>query len=316
MAKTEIEYGDRTWNPLTGCTKVSEGCKHCWAEGMAKRLKAMGRAEYQDAVDEKGQWTGRITLVPERLNEPYSWRKPQHVLVEYMGDLFHEDVPDQFVWDVFDVMANTPRHTYQTLTKRPGNAVDLLQMRPLPNVIIGCTIENQKRAYERFEPMLKLARAGWQTWVSYEPALGPVDWRGWEFLSQLVAGGESGPGARPMHPYWARAARDWCIENEVPFFFKQWGNWKPVCDLYDDAVVWLTGEYDNRWQEHLQPNGYSPVCVPPLGVREGGWHEFQPCPGTWIMADVGKKAAGRMLDGWMWSEKPKAARGGDIGGES
>lgn len=305
MSKTDIEYGDRTWNPLTGCTKVSEGCKHCWAETMAKRLKAMGRAEYQDAVDEKGHWTGKITLVPERLNEPLTWRKPQHVLVEYMGDLFNEKVPVPFVWDVFDVMKNTPRHTYQTLTKRPEVANVLLALyEPMPNVILGCTIENQKRADERLPAMRALSVAGWRTWVSYEPALGNVDWKGWEFLNQLVAGGESGPGARPMHPDWMRSARDWCIVNEVPFFFKQWGNWMPVCELYDEHGPDEAFNYLDYWQAQVQPEGYIPVMVPPIGEREGGWHEFQPAPDTYIMANVGKKKAGRVLDGWQWSEMP------------
>lgn len=303
MSKTDIEYGDRTWNPLTGCTVKSEGCKHCWAQAMAKRLKAMGRPEYQDAVDEKGHWTGRITLVPERMKEPFTWRKPQHVLVEYMGDLFHEMVPDPYVLNVFSVMAETPKHTYQTLTKRPDIMASILEMDPLPNVILGCTVENQKRADERLRPMRALAEAGWRTWVSYEPALGPVNWRGWEFLNQIVCGGESGKGARPMHPNWARAARDFCVLNGVNFFFKQWGSWMPVIDLYDDAAVDASEEYNNRWLAQLEPNGAIPVMMAPLGMQ-GGWHEYQPCPGSWVMAKVGKKKAGRMLDGQEWSGMP------------
>src|SRR3990172_4300026 len=115
MAKTKIEYGDRTWNPLTGCTIKSEGCVNCWARTMAKRLKAMGREEYQNAVDEAGNWTGVITLVHDRLNEPYSWRESQRVLVEYMGDLFHEEVEANFIYQVFNVMSANQRHTFQTL---------------------------------------------------------------------------------------------------------------------------------------------------------------------------------------------------------
>lgn len=305
MSKTDIEYGDRTWNPLTGCTVVSEGCKHCWAQAMAKRLKAMGRPEYQDAVDDNDRWTGVITLVPERLKEPYTWGTHQHVLVEYMGDLFHESVPMDYILRVLNVMKNTPLHTYQILTKRPGLMKKFLfDVKPLSNVILGVTVENQRRANERWAPMVYLSRKGWQTWASYEPALGNVNWSGWEFLSQLVCGGESGKGSRPLHPDWARSARDFCVLNGVNFFFKQWGSWMPVIDLYDDAAVDAAEEYNNRWLAQLEPNGAIPVMMAPLGTR-GGWHEYQPCPGSWVMAKVGKKAAGRMLDGQEWSGMPK-----------
>lgn len=308
MSKTSIEYGDRTWNVLTGCTVKSEGCKHCWARGMAKRLKAMGRSEYQNAVDEKGNWTGVITLVPGRLNEPFSWRKPQHVLVEYMGDLFHEKVQVSYVDKVFEVMRKTPQHLYQTLTKRPENMqVVLLDSEPLPNVILGVSIENQKRANERLPFMRALAERGWRTWVSYEPAMGPVDWKGWEFLNQLICGGESGPGARPMHPDWPRSARHFCHANEIAFFFKQWGNWMPIAELYADDGPDTAFGYMDHWLAQMEPNGAIPVMTAPLR-QEGGWHEYQPCPGSWFMANVGKKAAGRLLDGKTWSEIPKGVQ--------
>lgn len=120
MAKTDIEYGEYMWNVLTGCTIKSEGCVHCWAQKMAKRLKAMGRPEYQDAVDENGKWTGKITLVPERLNEPLKMRKPRHILVEFMGDLFHHDVPIPYIWDVFAVMEKTPPAHVSDADEAPG----------------------------------------------------------------------------------------------------------------------------------------------------------------------------------------------------
>ena len=282
MSKTSIEYGDRTWNVLTGCTVVSEGCKHCWARGMAKRLKAMGRPEYQDAVDEKGNWTGVITLVPGRLNEPFSWRKPQHVLVEYMGDLFHEKTQASYLDKVFEVMKTTPQHTYQTLTKRPELMQAILfDKKPLPNVILGVSIENEKRSVERWRFMQALALRGWRTWVSYEPALGPVDWKGWEFLNQLICGGESGPGARPMHPDWARSARHFCHANEIPFFFKQWGSW-------------VTSE--NTSIGTLGGKGlFVPPSTPGNHIQGDGWFPVK----------VSKKAAGRLLDGKTWSEFPK-----------
>ena len=281
MSKTDIEYGDRTWNVLTGCTVKSEGCKHCWAQKMAKRLKAMGRPEYQDAVDEKGNWTGKIRLVPERLNEPFSWRKPQHVLVEYMGDLFHKDVPWDYVRRVFNVMMETPQHTYQTLTKRPEIMEADLKFNGISNVILGVSIESQKRANERLPYMRALAERGWRTWVSYEPALGPVDWKGWEFLNQLICGGESGPGARPMHPDWARSARDFCVGNGIPFFFKQWGSW-------------VTSE--NTSIGTLGGKGlFVPPSTPGNYIQGDGWFPVK----------VSKKAAGRLLDGKTWSEFPK-----------
>lgn len=308
MSKTAIEYGDRTWNPLTGCTVVSEGCKHCWAQAMAKRLRAMGRPEYQNAVDEKGHWTGVITLVSERLKEPYTWRRPQHVLVEYMGDLFHEAVPESYIRKVLEVMEETPQHTYQLLTKRPERmASALIQYSngsPLGNVIVGCTVENQRRADERLSAMRALFVDGWRTWVSYEPALGPVNWMGWDFLNQIVCGGESGKGARPMHPDWARATRGFCISNNIKFFFKQWGSWMPVVELYEEDIDEVF-EYADKWIADVEPNGSIPVMIAPDGKnKKGGWHEYQPCPGSWIMAKVGKKAAGRSLDGVVWSEKP------------
>jgi protein gp37 len=275
MSKTKIQYGDRTWNVLTGCTIKSEGCVNCWARKMAKRLRAMGRPEYQNAVNDAGNWTGKITLVPERLNEPLTWRKPQHVLVEYMGDLFHENVDANYVYKVFDVMKKTPQHTYQTLTKRPSNMEFLLlNQEPLPNVILGVSVENQMRADQRFGFMRILAERGWRTWASYEPALGKIDWSGWEFLNQLICGGESGVNARPMHPDWARCARDFCQTNGIPFFFKQWGEYAPL-----DHLAWVT---DKTTFSH------KPVDLD--GV---------------IMCRVGKARAGHVLDGREWLEFPK-----------
>ncbi len=305
MAKTKIEYGDRTWNPLTGCTIMSEGCVNCWARTMAKRLKAMGREEYQDAIDENGNWTGKIRLIPARLNEPYSWRDPQHVLVEYMGDLFHKDVPVSFIENVFLVMSETPQHTYQTLTKRASNMeFVLIGHNPLKNVILGVSVENQKRADERREHLRVLAERGWRIWVSYEPALGPVDWTGWEFVSQIVCGGESGPRARPMHPDWARGTRDFCQANAIPFFFKQWGEWLPIAELYAEDGPDKAFEYLDHWIAQLEPNGAIPVMTSPIHSKLPILHEYQPCPGSWFMAKVGKKRAGRMLDGREWSEMP------------
>lgn len=297
MSKTNIEYGDRTWNVLTGCTVKSEGCKHCWAQKMAKRLKAMGRPEYQDAVDEKGNWTGKIRLVPKRLNEPLTWRKPQHVLVEYMGDLFHKDVPWDYVRRVFNVMMETPQHTYQTLTKRPEIMEADLKFNGISNVILGVSIENYKRANERLPYMRALAERGWRTWVSYEPALGPVDWKGWEFLNQLICGGESGPGARPMHPDWARSARDFCVGNGIPFFFKQWGSHMNVWEC--DSFL--------RWVQKAKTHVYTQdICIDQDGrvCKNGDNFEKAHYPIA-VMSHVSKNKAGHILDHLTWSQMPK-----------
>jgi len=275
MSKTKIGYGDRTWNVLTGCTMKSEGCVNCWARGMAKRLKAMGRPEYQDAVDDAGNWTGKITFLPARLDEPLTWRMAQRVLVEYMGDLFHSKVPATYIDDVFDVMKKTPQHTYQVLTKRPDQMAMILQdLYPLPNVILGASVENQKRADDQVEPMHFLAVRDWRTWISYEPALGQVDWSRWQFLDQLICGGESGPNARPMHPDWARSARDFCQKHHIPFFFKQWGEYAPL-----DHLAWVTDK---------TTFSYKPIEVD--GV---------------VMFRVGRGLVGHVLDGEEWLELPR-----------
>jgi len=260
MAKTSIEWATDVWNPITGCNKVSQGCKHCYAETMAKRLKAMGRPEYQDVIGEDGRWNGTIQLVRERLEDPLKWKKPKQIFVDSMSDLFHDDVPDAFIDSVFGVMAAAHWHTFMLLTKRPermwsylsGVAVDK-QLDPtstnkrwqwsdtwrdipavLPNVIVGTSIEDQKSADERLPWLLKTSAA--TRFVSYEPALGPVDLKkvvnatrdSMPHTSRLsigldwiIMGGESGPGARPMHPDWARSVRDQCQAAGVPFFFKQ-----------------------------------------------------------------------------------------------
>lgn len=255
MATTSIEWTERSWNPIVGCTKVSPGCAHCYAETMARRLKAMGRPEYQDAINGNGKWTGRVTLVPERLDEPLRRKKPTVYFVNSMSDLFHEDVPDEFIYQVFARMILGSQHTYQILTKRPQRALNWFETFkpeartnnvewPLSNVWFGVSVENQKAADERIPYLLQTPAA--VRFLSCEPLLGPVDISEWlpstqeltlgflgnhnpifrkatDCIGWVIVGGESGPHARPMHPDWARAIRDQCQVAGVPFFFKQWG---------------------------------------------------------------------------------------------
>lgn len=250
MADTSIEWTDTTWNPTTGCDKVSPGCDHCYAMTLAKRLKGMGSAKYQTDGDPRTSGPGfGLAAHPDALDLPLRWRKPRRIFVNSMSDLFHDDVPDSFVANVFSVMARTPRHTYQVLTKRHGRMRSLLRRPsfrdnlahlapwPLPNVWLGVSVEDQKRADIRIPALTETPAA--VRWLSCEPLLGPVDLSPWLVdhgdtsrpwgipIDWVVVGGESGPGARPMHPDWARRSRDQCTSAGVPFFFKQWGGHTP-----------------------------------------------------------------------------------------
>ncbi len=249
---SKIEWTDATWNPTVGCSVVSAGCKRCYAMREAARLARMGGKvgeKYAGLTTETNAgpvWNGTVRLHEASLDQALRWKRPRRVFVNSMSDLFHEALSHHDQDKVLAAMIEAPQHVYQILTKRSERALayflDLPRRRrelgchsgldwtdfPLGNILLGCTVENQAAADERREAMRRLAELGWRVWVSYEPALGPVDWRGWEFLSWLVCGGESGPNARPMHPAWARSARDWSQAAGVPFLFKQWGEWGPA----------------------------------------------------------------------------------------
>ena len=274
---SKIEWTDASWNPVTGCTKVSPGCDHCYAEAFAERWRGTPGHAYENGFD--------LQLRPERLDQPLRWHRPRRIFVNSMSDLFHDDVPDEFIAQVFAVMAATPRHTYQLLTKRharmrsflrgeckcgaghapgvhlrsaiewaatphsptyvPGLESGLYHRTqwPLLNVWLGVSVENQQWADIRVPALLDTPAA--VRWLSCEPLLGPVDltscngvnaleqdWIGGPgagsgaphpFVDWVVVGGESGPGARPMHPDWARSLRDQCTAADVPFFMKQAG---------------------------------------------------------------------------------------------
>lgn len=213
MSTTTIEWTEATWNPVTGCSKTSPGCVNCYAERMAKRLQAMGQHNYRDGF--------AVRTHQHMLSLPGTWLKPRMVFVNSMGDLFHEQVPLDFILQVFRVMRETPRHTYQLLTKRSDRLASLAPLLDWPaNVWMGVTVEDNERLY-RVQQLREVPAT--VRFLSIEPLLGPlldldlsgVDW--------VIVGGESGPGARPMDPEWVRAIRDECVESAIPFFFKQWG---------------------------------------------------------------------------------------------
>ena len=317
-AVTKIEWAEATWNPITGCSHAgSPGCDMCYARRMARRLA--GRCGYPAAPHHFD-----VTLRPERLERPLHWCKPQRIFVCSMSDLFHKDVPDEFIDAVFAIVALAPQHTFQLLTKRAERMAryfqnlgersldhhpalgylssercickmwddyltrttkcrhicDLDRSIPLPNVWLGVSVENQAAADARREYLRQCPAA--VKFVSYEPALGPVDWTGWEFVDQIISGGESGPGARPSHPDWHRATRDFCEEQEIAYFFKQWGAWFPRSQWENNPDLALPSDED---------------------TARGGKGIFR-FPDGEAVYHVGKKRAGRVLDGHEWSEYP------------
>jgi protein gp37 len=213
MKKSKIEWTESTWNPVTGCTKISSGCQNCYAERMALRLKAMGQPNYRNGF--------KVTCHPHTLDMPLKWKKPQMIFVNSMSDLFHKDVPDDFIQDIFTTMQQAQQHQFQILTKR---AERLAQISPeLPwqkNIWMGVTIESAD--YEYRIDYLRYTSAHIK-FISFEPLLSDVGELNLDGIDWVIVGGESGPGARPMKIEWVRNIRDQCFSNNVSFFFKQWG---------------------------------------------------------------------------------------------
>ena len=283
--RSSIEWTDATWNPVTGCTKVSEGCRNCYAERLAPRL---------------GQDFSEIKLHPERLEYPLHWKEPRRIFVNSLSDLFHEDISDKFIKQVVDVMLHRQgrHHIYQILTKRPERMLQLLGqdwwvamgLDWIRHIWLGVSVEDQQTADERIPVLLQTPAA--VRFVSAEPLLGPIGLDGPPLralsvevdhledrrLDWVIVGGESGPQARPMHPDWIRLIRDQCVAASVPFFFKQWGEW-----FCDDPRRFGSNPYERKpafkWLRH---NG-SDCCM---------WK-------------IGKKIAGRLLDGREWNECPR-----------
>ncbi|RYE48306.1 MAG: DUF5131 family protein [Hyphomicrobiales bacterium] len=226
MAETSIEWTDATWNPVAGCTILTAGCTNCYAMRMAARLEAMGTEKYAGTTRKSGgraKWTGHIALDPKALSVPATWSKPRRVFVNSMSDLFHENVPADFILDVWKVMAATPRHTYQILTKRPERMAELLgseAFQILPNVWLGTSVEDG-RVMHRLDELRRVPAA--VRFVSFEPLIGSVADADLTGIHWAIVGGESGPNARPMNPQWVDEIREACEERGAAFFFKQWG---------------------------------------------------------------------------------------------
>jgi protein gp37 len=356
---TGIGWTDATWNPVVGCSLVSPGCTNCYAMGQAARIvrcsEGLGRASAYDgtveAVKGKPVWTGKVALASDAtLTQPLRWKKPRRIFVNSMGDLFHEDVPDEWIDRVFAVMALAPQHTFHILTKRSARmrayltqtrtvekadvrnrlawdttievmnlwapqwksetpygthrsrAIQAFTAWPLPNVWLGVSAEDQRRADQRIPDLLATPAA--IRFVSAEPLLGPIDfgrmqdglpdnaWLTWlDTLDWIIVGGESGPNARPMHPDWARSIRDQCAAAGTAFFFKQWGEWAP------STPEQASGNPRSGWR-----------CLaghPHVAKRE----ELYPEAGAAFIEHMGKKAAGRLLDGVTHDAMPEVRHG-------
>jgi protein gp37 len=303
--KTKIEWTDATWNPVTGCTKVSQGCKNCYAERVFNR--AYWNKPVLFAGSEKGGPIYRprefadVQCHPERLEQPLHWKKPRRIFVNSMSDLFHESVPDQFISGVFQNMECATQHVFQILTKRSERMQRYMTWRfqernegrfaysPPKHIHLGVSCEDQPTADERIRWLLQTLTA--VRFVSLEPLLGPINTKPWiTGIDWVIVGGESGPGARPMHPDWARSIRDQCVAAGVPFFFKQWGEWAPT-------EMKAGGDLGGDMRRGLTTIVHAP------GNPEGYFRR-----GDEMMSRVGKKAAGALLDGREWREFPKGSK--------
>lgn len=303
-ATSTIEWTDATWNPVRGCTKISPGCKHCYAETFAERFRGVPGHPYEQGFD--------LRLVPGKLGDPFSWSRSRVVFVNSMSDLFldrsavNEDVPEGYIARVFGVMEAADWHVYQVLTKRAERMQKMMDRRaaalgrgPKPNIWLGVSVEDRKYGLPRIEHLRETPAA--VRFLSVEPLLedlGTLDLRG---IDWVIVGGESGPGARPMHPDWARSIRDQCVEHGVRFFFKQWGAHGPWV-----TEEWFThGGSDRRAHTWVARTGESGACW--IYDDDGSWVNYTGDPpedGVAVMSNVGKKAAGRVLDGRTYDDMP------------
>lgn len=227
--RSSIEWTQSTWNPVTGCSKISPGCAHCYAERMSRRLLGMGLPAYANGF--------RVTLQRPALEVPLRWKRPQIIFVNSMSDLFHPEVPDTYILEVFDIMRRASWHQYQILTKRPERLVAIDPVLDwLPNIWMGVSVES--RQYLQRVDLLRACRANVR-FLSLEPLLGPLANLDLDMIDWVIVGGESGPKARPMDPGWVAEIRDQCSHAGVPFFFKQWGGFnKKAAGRILDGRTW------------------------------------------------------------------------------
>ncbi len=273
MADTKIDYVDKSWNVISGCSPVSEGCRNCYAKRMAQRL--VGRYDYprDDPF--------RVTFHPERLNEPLRWKKPKRIFVCSMGDLFHKDVSVIWIEKIFSIIVKAKWHQFLVLTKRPEEAEKIGGwIKNIPNLFLGVSIEDQEAYDERASILSKIECA--HRWISFEPLLNPIvteflDWR----CEWAVCGGETGPHARPLHPDWVRSVRDQCQMAGVPFFFKSWGEWLPVGEKPSGEFIPI-GKKDALRRLHLWEDEKGNVSI-----------------------KVGHKHSGHLIDGQEYRQIPE-----------
>lgn len=335
MGDTKIEWTEKTWNPVRGCSVVSEGCRNCYAMNFATRFAGKGEP-YEGLAyrNESGaHWTGKVRLIEEHLEDPLRWKKPARIFVNSMSDLFHESLSFGQIFRVLMVMQQCPRHEFQVLTKRPARMKEFFEWLniwgiptalamgfseyyewPYPNVWLGISCEDQKSFDERW-PYLRDTPT-WTRWLSLEPLLGPINARSALIedhyycdvsddpddptpahrcspaVNWVVVGGESGPHARPMHPDWARSLRDQCVSAGVPFFFKQWGEFVPLADRPE--ILSEENEHD-IYRDRIKIRGVNRAGDRKTCAEDEGGEVVR----------VGKKAAGRLLDGREWSEYPR-----------
>ena len=213
--KSTIEWTDSTWNPVTGCTKVSPGCKHCYAERFSERFRGAKGHYFESGFD--------LELRPHKLRDPYKWKEPRRIFVNSMSDLFHEKIPRSYIDQIFKVMEDNPRHTFQVLTKR-ADRMRRYVSRYAPHIHLGISVENKATLW-RIDHLINTVAS--TRFISFEPLLGPIGKISLRWVDWIIVGGESGPSARPMDPDWARELRDTAGRYNVPFFFKQWGGRTP-----------------------------------------------------------------------------------------
>lgn len=292
MTKTRIEWATDVWNPTTGCTKVSEGCRNCYAERIAARF--WGERKFTN-----------VRCHEERLNDPLRWRKPRRIFVNSMSDLFHQDVPVSFISAVWLRMISLPEHIFMVLTKRSDRMAEIVptlfpdfltnELHVATNIWLGVSVESQDRMDERICPLLNTPAA--VRFVSAEPLLGPLDFGFWLSIpgdsvwdggiDWVIVGGESGPGARPMHPDWVRSLRDQCTSAGVPFFFKAWGEWIPESHAEGMWPEKSSGDPQPRSRSKKPIHIWNSNALPDkVSIRHG------------------RRVTGRLLDGREWNEFP------------